>query len=416
MIVKSRRGENVELRGFGPDPNYLPRYGTSSAWAAGIRLDPKVVGGIPAARAAIRIASEAVAKLPLGVYRGERFERDKVRTTWQARLFGGVPNPIDQSWFTLIEQTEAALTGRNNAYWLKVFDTPSDRISLVYFLHPDWVETRWNEDEGMPEYRCILPWNRRPSGWLTSRDVLHFRVGHVSPGDIVAPSPIEIHRHVLGVGVAKSRYEASFYERGVMQSIAVTLPQEVTPEAARRYREALQDEHGGLDNAWRPRVFGGGAEVTTIGLSMRDAQYIESQRFTVEEISRIFGVPSSLLGVSSLYGPDKPISPEHEEDRWLRYGLGPRLERIEQTIRSDPSFFGPGSRDYPMFDTSGVLRGDLATESDISLKKVQSGQWLVDEARARDGLPPLPGGLGQIPQIVPVGGAPNPEPSAPEEE
>ncbi len=53
-----------------------------------------------------------------------------------------------------------------------------------------------------------------------------------------------------------------------------------------------------------------------------------------------------------------------------------------------------------------MIRGDLATEAEISIKKVQSGQWLLDEARAKEGLPPLPDGLGKIPHIIPVGASP----------
>jgi hypothetical protein len=135
-------------------------------------------------------------------------------------------------------------------------------------------------------------------------------------------------------------------------------------------------------------------------------------QLSLEDQARIFRVLSSLIGGGSTSQVSKPISPEHETTRWLRL-LGPRLEWIEGFIAADPSFFGPGARDYPGFDTSGVLRGDLATEAAIAHRKVQSGIWLLDEARAKDGLPPLPGGLGKIPQIVPVGGQANPLPTPP---
>lgn len=412
MIVRSR-GTDVHVRGFGQSEAALP---SRISFAAGVRIDSRSVVGIPAARAAIRLASEAVAKLRLGVYRGIGVQRQEVTTTWQARLLAGVANPLE-SWFLLLEQTEASLTGSNNALWLKVADAQG--VSAVYLIPHGAYNARWDHTAGRPEYQVMLPWNpRRRSGWLTTADVLHFRVGHVSPGDLVAPTPVDLYRESLGATIAKTRHEASFYERGVMQSLAVSFPREVTKEQAERYRETIEQEHGGVGNANRVRVFGGGADVRTIGLSLQDAQFIDSQRFSIEELARIFGVPATLIGGGSASGADKPITPEHEEDRWLRYGLGPRLERIEQTIRADPSFFGPRSRDYPMFDTSGVLRGDLQTEATVDKELVQSGILLPDEARAKRGLPPLPGGAGKIPQITPVGGAPNPgpPPSAPDEE
>ncbi|MCC6743417.1 MAG: phage portal protein [Acidobacteria bacterium] len=405
MIIRSRGGDRQVRTGFVAQDTTPPGRVT---YAAGVGVSSRSIVGLPAARAALRLASEAVAKLRLGVYRGQGVNRTEVTTTWQARLFAGVPNMID-SWFLLLEQTEASLTGSNNALWLK--QGGPQGVERVYFVPAGAYAARWDEPTNRPVYQVMLPWAPwRKSGWLTSDDVLHFRVGHIEPGCVVAPTPVELHRDPLGAAIARNRYEASLYERGVTHSLAVTFPREVTVEAARRYREALESEHGGLQGAHGIRTFGGGASVSTVGLTLQDAQYIDSQRFTIEEIARIFGVPVSLIGGGSAQSTDAPISPEHEEDRWLRYGLGPRLERIEQTIRADESFFGPRSRDYPMFDTSAVLRGDLQTEATVDKELVQSGILLPDEARAKRGLPPLPGGAGKIPQVTPVGGAPNPDP------
>jgi HK97 family phage portal protein len=388
--------------------------GRSSGYAAGVPVTASTVGGLPAAKEAIRIAAEQVAKLELGVWRGKGVDRTRVEATWQARFFSGQANSRD-SWFLAWEQTEASLTGRNNAYWLKVPDD-AGRVAAIHVLHPDMVEPRWNKERGRAEYRILVPWSWQPSDWLDESRILHFRVGAPEPGALVAPSPVALFQATLGAAIAKQRYEGKFYERGLGKSIVASFPMEITPDAAKRYREALEGEHGGVDQQFGVRVFGGGATITTIGLSLQDAQYIESMQFSVEEIARIFGVQASLLGGGTQSQVTKPLSPEHEEDRWLRYGLGPRLERIEQTVKADPAFFGVGARDYPMFDTGGVLRGDLETEARIAHSKVQAGIWLPDEARAKEGLPPLPDGVGTIPQIVPVGGAPTPLPLAPPDE
>jgi hypothetical protein len=126
-------------------------------------------------------------------------------------------------------------------------------------------------------------------------------------------------------------------------------------------------------------------------------------------------VPASLIGGGKGIGQGGgPISPEHEARRWVEYGLVPRLERLEASFRRDPAMFGPGASVYPMFDNPDPVRGDRITEDTIRHQKVQRGTLLIDEDRALDGLPPLPGGIGQIPQITPVGGAPNSVPVAPQ--
>ncbi len=143
--------------------------------------------------------------------------------------------------------------------------------------------------------------------------------------------------------------------------------------------------------------------MSSMGMTQKDAEFVEAMALSVMDVSRIFRVPAWFLGIDAK--TDKPVSPEHEQDRWMRHGLLPRLHRIEAAINADVDLFG-AAEIYAAFDTSGLIRGDLATEAEISLKKVQSGQWLVDEARAKDGLPPLADGMGQISHPVPVGASP----------
>ncbi len=94
---------------------------------------------------------------------------------------------------------------------------------------------------------------------------------------------------------------------------------------------------------------------------------------------------------------------------WLRFGLGPELERIESTLAADDDLFPSQGRSiYPQFDTEGFVRGDIGTEATVMQGFVQAGILTPDEARALKGYPPHPKGVGAIPQITPVGGAPNP--------
>lgn len=360
--------------------------------------------GLPAAKEAIRIASEAVANTRFGVFRGGELDRVPVVSTWQAKFFRSVPNERE-SWPDVFEQTEASLTGRNNAYWLKS-KADDGRVALVYVAHPDNVEARWNSGKRAPEYRVRRDGSNSWSEWVGGDVVLHFRKGYLEPGCIVSPSPLQLHRDTLRAALAKIQYEAGYYDDGLMQQLGVEFPASVTREQAERFKDLMQAEMS-VGNRGRMKIVGGGAKLTTIGLSLEDSQYVESMQLSLEQQALIFGVTASLIGGGRGSG-DKggPLSPEHEETRWHRYGLGPRLNRISSTINADADFFGGNGRDYGMF--AGLLvRGDVATESKALVSEVQAGILLPDEARARRGLPPLPDGLGQIPQITPVGGAPN---------
>src|SRR4051812_446327 len=129
------------------------------------------IAGIPAFQQGIRIAATGIAKHEMGVWRGKDVERRRISTTWQSRFFGGQPNDLDP-WFLVWEQTEASLTARNNAYWLKTYDD-GGQVGEVNVIHPDLVRCRWNAALRRAEYKL----SREGGGatdWLTSREVLHF--------------------------------------------------------------------------------------------------------------------------------------------------------------------------------------------------------------------------------------------------
>lgn len=398
MILTSRTG-NVEVRAkgdwpgwsFGANPLTVP----PPTWKNGTGRDG--VAGIPAADAAVRIASEGVAGMEPGVFRGDGLDRLEVNTTWQARFFDGQPN-VEDPWDSVWQQTEASLTAERNAYWWLVLD--AGRVVNVQVVDPRLVTPQ--RDGSRKVFLVDQKGGRVTVG--TDR-ILHFR-GPGGPGAAAAPNPLDLFCSTWGASIHRTSYEEEFYERGLGQAIAVTFPAGVSLQDARAFQEAMLQSHGGAGNQHKPRIFSDGATVTTIGISPKDAQFIEGMNLTVEEVSRIYGVPESLLGGGGAKSGSSPITPEHEMTRWLRYGLSPRLRRIAAAINHHPAFFGAGARDQFAWETGDTVVGDVATEDTIAHNQIQDGRITVNEWRATKGLPPLTGG--DVPQITPVGGAPNP--------
>lgn len=409
MILKTRHGA-AEVRVANVLGELL---GRGRGYADGqVRVTAATVGGLPAVDAALTGASTALACLNLGVWRGRRTERREVTSTWQSRLFAAArPNP-EQTWFEFWEAAERSMTARRNGYvWRTVAD---GRVAALWALHPDQVSVSWSTSRRRVVFDVQVggPWidptgeTPRPRGRTVTVDdqvVLHVK-GPGGGGALIAPSPIQVFRATLGAGVAQQGYQEAFYTRGVGDGLVLSFPMDLTADQAADAKRMWEAGNSGLRHAHGTRVVSGGATVTQVGLSQKDAQFVESAQLGVDDAARIFVWPASLIGGST--GKGAPMSPEHELTRMVRYCLLPRMMRWEAAIHADPLLFGEGARDYPEFDREGLIRADVATQTAADVQNVQSGILLVDEVRAERGLQPLPDGLGQIPQIVPVGGSP----------
>jgi HK97 family phage portal protein len=407
VITRVRGGGEIELRAFALTD--MLKFGYGGLRNASPSATEKDTKGIPAINRAARIRSEALASLRLRMWRGDGPDRTRNDTTWQARLFRDAPNEYC-SRFEFWETVGESLAYRNNAYVWKAVDPITLRVIELYALHPDQVRC-----EGADDYKVdvrkgyVDPVGKGPATYVVdSATVLHIR-GHGNGGTREAPTTIQQFREALGGPIARQRYESRMWQKGSPLKIAVKFPVGVSKEQGDVWKSAWRSEYEGSEGE-STAFLGGGADVVPIGMTMVDAQYVEMARLTVHDASRIMGVPANLLGAQT----EKPV-PNLEQDlaMWLRFGLGPELERIESALLADDELFGPKSSVYPAFDTEGFVRGDVAVEDTIAHNRVQDGRLLVDEWRHSQGLPPLPNGAGQVPQIVPVGGGPNPASKAP---
>jgi hypothetical protein len=239
---------------------------------------------------------------------------------------------------------------------------------------------------------------------LTSADVLHVR-GNTPYGGIAGVSRITQHRDPLGAQLAAQRFEGAYFRNGARPDVAIMFPQGITQEQGNLWTDNWNAKLQGPDNAGKAIPMGGGATIEAIPMNMRDAQFIESKRYGVEEVARIMDVHPLLLEDTTNIAAGLLAE---ALDYFVAVQFTPRLRRVEQALRSDPDLFRPDSGLYPLFKASDLSFASAATRATVQHQKIQDGSLLPDEVRAEDGRPPLPDGLGMIPQVTPVGGAPNP--------
>lgn len=381
----------------------------SAGASAGVSVNNHTVTGIPAVHAAVEAAAEAVAQLTMGVWTGSRRSPTPADTSWQAAHFALKPNP-QQDEFRFWHTLEASLDYRNNGYVWKTKGTKGQLLTRTA-LHPDQVvpfRGRFGEERYKVYFLDGYPVPPDVSGFgsvdVGTDVVLHVR-GRGGIGELEAPSPIQQFQTSLGLMVAKQTHEASLWRNSARHGLAVEFPATTKKADADVWREAWDNKHAGPSNSGTTKVIGGGAKIVPISMTQADAQFAESVELSLRDACLIFSVPDWML-FGGMKGSSKPVSPEHDMQRWSYYGLGPRLRRIESAFDGDQDYFAD-TKYFCLFDTTNVVRGDLTTEDTVAHQQIQDGRLLPDEWRIERGREPLPGGVGMIPQITPVGGAPN---------
>lgn len=393
-----------EKRDVFQDNSRIPTWPEVSNWGSAYSPVPvtrESAIGLPAVGRAITLVSETIANLPLLVYQGKQENKRLRDDTWQFRLLNELPGMGDFTPFDLISDIAACLEASGNAFLQKV-KAGSEVVALIV-IDPQRVEVERNEGEK----RYLIHKDDGTRDTLSSSTVLHIR-GFTVNGSDVGLSPIAMHRQRIGSVSAQEQYVARFYGQGVGKRVAIQLPGPSNKDQTDLMLQRWQANHTGMANAHLPAVLTNGATIADIGISLKDAQFADSQKLDLVQVAHIFRIPPKFL------------TGEGDLNEWdfialHQVGVAPRLRRIVAALHTDPDLF-PDRTLYPEFDVRELVRTDAKTKAEVEHMKIQDGSLLPDEVRAEDGRKPLPSipadpaaEPGMVPQLTPVGGAPNPD-------
>lgn len=213
---------------------------------------------------------------------------------------------------------------------------------------------------------------------VPARDVIHFRQ-HTPRNPLMGETPVTAAALAVGINVALSKSQAQFFAQ--MRRPSGVLSTDVVLNAAqiKQLRQAFDEQAKGLDEGGVP-ILAGGLKFSPMAISSQDAQLIEAQRMSIEDVCRVYGVPPPIVGDLS---HATMTNAETLVNHWLAVGLGSLLENLESSI-SKAWGFGPD--DFIELDTSALLRTDFKTRIEGLARGVQGGVYAINEARNREGL------------------------------
>lgn len=400
----------MEARDLFSNSATIPPPYAATVSSSGQLVTTDTASGLPAVGRAIRLVGGLIGSATLMVYRGRRGDKRAEPDSELARLFENpYPGVSANQWrYDLAVSLEVT----ENAFIRKI-RTVRGKVVALETLPYQYVNASVDVN-GNKQYEVSTSrgWQRVPAS-----DIIHIR-GHTVQGGTWGVSRFQQHRDPVGSMLAAQKFEGSYFRNNAQPSLVVVFPQGITREQGMEWTDSWNAKYMGPENAGKAAPMGGGATVTPIPVSMRDAQFIEARQLGVEDIGRIMDVEPVLLGAA----PGE-TSDDQAVDRFLAFQMPPRLARISDGLHADPELFPDRPDPYPAFEADPLIFASPLTRADVQHKQIQAGTLLPDEARADNGrepLPPIPSNPaatpGMVAQITPVGGAPTLPLPVPEED
>lgn len=366
--------------------------------AAGVSVTPDTAMALPAVYACVRVLAEAVASLPLITYRRQGEGRARATDYYLYNLLHDQPNPVMTSFEYREMMMGHVLTWGNHLSEIQW--STNGRIQALWPLRPDRVEKVEQTPDGLVYHY------RLPNGGI--EELAEWQVFHVrglSSDGIWGWSPIRMQREALGVGLAAQEFGARFFGNGTHMGGILSHPGVLGDKAFERLRTEMSDRWGGLANANRMAILEEGMTYTRIGIPPEDAQFLETRKFQVTEIARMYLVPPhKIMDLERATFTNI----EHQAISFVVDTLRPWLVRLEQAIHSRLMSERERQSYFVEFLVDGLLRGDAISRSQVYSVGRQWGYLSANDIRRMENMNPIAGGDDYLMPLnmVPAGAEP----------
>ena len=358
-------------------------FGSSSA---GKRVNERSAMQMTAVYSCVRILAEAVAGLPLHLYRyKEDGGKEKAIDHPLYLLLHDEPNP-EMSSFVFRETLMTHLLLWGNAY-AQIIRNGKGEVIALYPLMPDRMTVDRDRD-GKLYYEYTVSTDDAPTVKgtvvrLKPSDVLH--IPGLGFDGLVGYSPIAMAKNAIGMAIACEEYGAKFFANGAAPGGVLEHPG--TIKDPQRVRESWQSTFGGSGNSNKIAVLEEGMKYTPIGISPEQAQFLETRKFQINEIARIFRVPPHMVGDLE---KSSFSNIEQQSLEFVKYTLEPWLVRWEQSIQR--TLFSPEEkkRYFAKFNVEGLLRGDYASRMSGYATARQNGWMSANDIRELENMDRIP--------------------------
>ena len=337
--------------------------------------------------ACVRILAEAVASLPLHVYEyqddgGKKLVHDHPLYY----LLHDEPNP-EMTSFVFRETLMSHLLIWGNAY-AQIIRDGAGRVLGLYPLLPDKMDVQ-RDDKGNIYYVYSRNSDENPMFKeygdirLKAEDVLH--IPGLGFDGLIGYSPIAMAKNAVGMTLACEEYGASFFANGANPGGVLEHPGVLKDPS--KVRESWNSVYRGVNNAHKIAVLEEGMKYQQIGIPPEEAQFLETRKFQINEIARLYRIPPHMIG-----DLDKSSFSNIEQQslEFVKYTLDPWVIRWEQSLQRSLLLPGEKGKYFIKLNVDGLLRGDYQSRMNGYAVGRQNGWFSANDIREMENMNPIP--------------------------
>lgn len=337
--------------------------------------------------ACVRILAEAVASLPLHVYEyqddgGKKLVHDHPLYY----LLHDEPNP-EMTSFVFRETLMSHLLIWGNAY-AQIIRDGAGRVLGLYPLLPDKMEVQ-RDDKGNIYYVYSRNSDENPTFKeygnikLKAEDVLH--IPGLGFDGLIGYSPIAMAKNAVGMTLACEEYGASFFANGANPGGVLEHPGVLKDPS--KVRESWNSVYRGVSNAHKIAVLEEGMKYQQIGIPPEEAQFLDTRKFQINEIARLYRIPPHMVG-----DLDKSSFSNIEQQslEFVKYTLDPWVIRWEQSLQRSLLLPGEKGKYFIKLNVDGLLRGDYQSRMNGYAVGRQNGWFSANDIREMENMNPIP--------------------------
>jgi HK97 family phage portal protein len=250
---------------------------------AGVKIDPESALTFSAVYSAINIIAETLATLPIGFYKKVENGKELAIDHPIFGLFAGEPNEY-MTWFTFMHCLVSATLRYGNGY-ASIIRNGAGRPIKLHFLEQGDCSPVYMKVGGVRYLYYYVD-----GVMVEKRDVIHLLC--MGNNGVIGKSPITLHAEGIGMAKAAEVFGARFYGNGTNPAGAfVKEGGSLSDTAFKRLDKQLREKYQGLHKSHEIMLLEEGLKWTPFSINPKDAEYIVTRKFQIEEIARIYRVP-----------------------------------------------------------------------------------------------------------------------------